>query len=137
MNLIAPIVFFILFVGVICLPIISRYQINRVRKDDVSDDIPIQDEIGEIKYKGITLYLSPDDKNIFTQLPQHAKQEILDTQQRNLFTGKWVKVTIDGKTGILTKEDALKDGFLVRVIHKNQTVLMRRELALKKGLIKQ
>ena len=106
---------------------------NDLKRENLEDDMPEQAEIHAVELNGRTIWLSNSDLEIWKGLNNFQKKAIVDKQINAIKNGRWVKVMNDNMdcTGIITREEALRTGYLLEVEYPDGSVKLWNKHELK------
>jgi predicted transcriptional regulator len=83
------------------------------KRETLSDDDKVQDEVEEFVYNGRKIYLSESEKPAWNGLPRIQKRAIYHKQLKMLQKKDAFIVTDNnGKTGMITRAEAIRSGYL-------------------------
>lgn len=93
--------------------VIRKRKVQLVERENLPDDIPVQDVVEAREFNGHTLYLSESDYVVWKGLSNAQKQKIHFRQLYNIKNGHLVKVTDEnGQDGLITRDEAIQKGII-------------------------
>ncbi len=106
---------------------------RKEKREELPDDILEQSEIHQVDMVGKTMYLSNSDMEVWKTLSNAQRQAIHKKQIYAIKNGHWIKVmnSVGSCTGIITKAEALKTGYIVEVKYPDGSIKLwtKHELA--------